>query len=184
MTKCDKAKRARRGFTLTEVMVTLALFSIFVPAILMMQSTITRLSQSGVNRNLAMSEARFLQQHFIRKINASSRNIRIQDDGDKVLLEMYSESSGSWEDGALCYLPERTQIVYFPPGATTSDSIANHVHRNGTRPVFSAEKDGVRCDLFIGKTPPEKKKVARWFVTPGVFVDLIATPRNAGKGGA
>lgn len=131
-----------------------------------------------------MSEVRILQQHFIHKVNASGRNIRILDDGDKVLLELYNESNREWVDGALCYLPESTQLVYYPPGAISPTSLADHVYRNGRRPVFSAEDGGVRCDLFIGKTPPDEEKEAVRFVTPGVFVDLIATPRNSGRGGA
>ncbi len=167
----------------------MGLFSIFVPGILATSIYLTGLSTSGVNHNVAVAKARTFQQFFIRNINASSDNTRVQNDGNKVLLELYNKSLGTWETAALCYLPEEKKIVFFPPSpegpSSNLNSLVTHAHQNGKKPVFEAEQidgiNGVRCNLFIGKSPPDKKdKVAGLFVTPGVFLNLSATPRNKG----
>ena len=181
MTKLKRSKRAQRGFTLVELMVTVALFAIFVPAVLSMQSMIARLSWSGVNRNVAMMDVRSLQLNFIRKINASGRNIRIRDGGNKVVLELYNESEGKWGDGALYYLPDSKRMVYISPETVTPRIIADNVHPRGGNPIFSLEDGEVKCDLFIGKNPPEVVADPSRFVTPGIFVNIVAAPRNTGE---
>jgi len=183
MARCKKQERKRAGFTLTEVMVTLVLFSFLVPGVLMMQNMITRVSHYGINRNVSMAAARYFQQYFVRKVNASGLNIRIQDSGEKVLLELYEESTGEWKDGAFCYLSRENKIVFFPAGSSSSIPVVDHVYPNESNPIFKTEEGMVKCNFYIGKTRPEMTKKATRFTTPGVFVELTASPRNVGKRG-
>jgi len=176
-------KKKQQGFTLVEVMVALLLVSIFIPSILLTQFTINRMAQSGINRNSAMLKSQMFRQYFIHKINASGRNVRIRDAGNTVTLELYNTLNKKWEDSSLSYLPKNQQIVYIPPGKGRKKSVLEHVHKSGTNPIFSIKDNAVKCNFFIGRRPPKKGTTTSLFSTPGVFVNLTATPRNIGDGG-
>jgi len=179
----QKEKQSQMGFTLTEVMVALFLFSIFVPSILTMQQLITRLAYAEVNRNMAMADARILRQRFVRTINNSGQKLQIQSSpkGDKVKLEV-QDASGVWTNAYLNYNASLNQINYIAPDGKKI-TLADNVYRVGTNSVFSMEKSGLTCRLFIGKTPPDKQVMSPRFVTPGVYVKLFASPHNRGKEG-
>jgi prepilin-type N-terminal cleavage/methylation domain-containing protein len=179
----NRTKQTRMGFTLTEVMVALFLFSIFVPSILMMQQLITRLAYAGINRNMAMADARILRQRFVRTVNNSGRNLQIQSSptGDKVKLEV-QDASGVWTNAYLNYNAVLNQIDYVYPDGTKR-IFAENVYRVGTNSVFTMEKSGLVCRLFIGKTPPDQMVMSSRFIKPGVYVKLFATPHNRGKEG-
>ena len=179
----NRIKQTRLGFTLTEVMVALAIFSIVVPSILTMQSMIARLAYAGINRNIAMADARILRQRFVRKVNNSGQMLQIQSSptGDKVKLEV-QDAAGVWTNAYLNYEATLNQINYVSPDDKVH-VLAKNVYRVGTNSVFSMEKSGLTCRLFIGKTPPEKQVMSSRFTTPGVYVRLFATPHNRGKEG-
>jgi len=176
-----KTKKNKTGFTLVEVMVTLALFSILVPGILTIQSMVTRLAYAGVNRNMAMADARILRQKFVRKVNNSGQMLQIQTSpkGDKVQLEV-QDTSGVWTNAYLNFDAIANQITYISPDNKVH-VLARNVYRVGTNSVFAMEKFGLTCSLFIGKTPPGQQVMSSRFTTPGVYVKLFATPHNKGK---
>jgi len=182
--KIKKIKQNQEGFTLVEIMVALALFSILVPGILSIQSMITRLAYAGINRNIAMADARILRQQFVRKINNSGQMLEIKSSpkGDIVQLEI-QDTSGVWHTNAyLNFDADANQIIYIPPSGQTN-VFARNVYRVGTNSVFSMEKFGLTCSLFIGKTPPDQQVMSSRFTTPGVYVKLFATPHNKGRTG-
>ncbi len=190
MNRENTAIKKKRGFTLTEVLTTLTLFSILVPGALLMSLHLSGRAHEGVNRNSAAAGARYFQQFFIKKINASGINIRCLDGGNIAVLEMYNETAGKWEDAALTYLEEQKALVYFPPTFEAEPGkyqlIAKPVYKNGNRPVFAPSKKSasLECNLYFGNQPPDSLEKIGGIVLPqGVFVEITASPRNAGQFG-
>ena len=171
-----------------EVIVTLSIFSLLVPGVLMTSFYFSSMAEAGANRNDALVEARRLQQFFVQKINAS-RTPEVADDGNKLILTLYNEAEDAWEEASFCFLESSSSLVYCPPTTSGPAPLSNAVylarpaHRNGTRDIFETVSlgngGGIRCDLYIGKQAPENSdKVGGVYITPGIFVDLVASSRN------
>lgn len=166
-------------------MVSIGVFSLLLPGIIMAILSLGAKAKEGVNRNIATTDARYLQQFFVKTINASNRDICTAANGNSVTIHLYNKSTKAWEEAALCFLEESSSLVYIPPTADGVEAdtveIAAPVHKCGTNDVFSPEGAGVRCKLYAGKFSPENpRKTGGYFITPGVFIDLFATPRNTG----
>lgn len=179
-------KSARGGFTLIEVLVTMGLASMLIPAVILISSHLTGHAQKGVNFNQAAAQARQFQQFFIRTINSSGKNIRFADDGNTVLFEVYDETAEQWQDASLTYSEKDKTVLYFAPGTDEDFAdpviVADFVHKYN-KPVFAASgsQGAVRCTLFSGKQPPgQQTKIAGHYVHPGVFISLSAIPMNKG----
>lgn len=168
------------GFTLIEVNITMALLAMLVPAVLMSTSMLAKMSQRGINRNEAISEACIAQQKFIGMVNASGLNLRVQNGGNRLLIERYDEGTQTWGDAALEYIPSKSLIVYYPDAESSSYSVfANSIHLNGTQTVFSIERGGIRCSAFVGQSALGKqKKLGNLIMEPGVYLNVLATPYN------
>lgn len=185
-------RKGSQGFTLMEVLVALSISCLLIPGVLYTNFYLLSSTTNGANLNEAAAQARHFQQFFVQKINASGKNIRISDDGNIVVIELYDELSGQWDDGILAFNEDQHTIAYYtlddhgdPEDVTT---VANFVHRTETnKPVFSpvGSHGIVRCNLYVGRREPEnREKTAGYFIFPGVFIDLQAAARNTGSIGA
>ncbi len=172
----------KNGFTLTEVLMSMAVFSILVPAILMTTFQLSSAATQGTKHASALSEARHVQQFFMQRVNAS-RDCYILDSGNKLILSQFNDSNGSWEPAAMVYSESDHSLLYYPSISNTTFSVlSDNAYRNNHRSIFSAHGSGADIDLYFGATAPmEGEKIKGSYKTTGTFVVLTAMPRNSGR---
>ena len=171
------------------MLVTLAIASLVIPAVLYTNFYLISSTKRGSNLNVAAAEARHIRQYLVKKINSSGKNIRISDDGNMIKLELYDETSMEWNDAVLAFNEDRKIIVYYTLDDTgnpiDTTTVARSIYRTNKRaPIFSpvGNRGVVRCSLYTGKQAPDNRtKTAGYFVHPGIFINLRTAPKNLGK---
>ena len=91
-------QKKTKGFTLIEVMVSLTIFSLLVPAILAGTLLISKNVRNGSELNVLISDARLFQQRFTKAINESQQIIVFDKTAQTLKFKQYNESTSTWED--------------------------------------------------------------------------------------
>ena len=148
MKKCLQREKCR-GFTLTEVMVSLFIVSLLMPAIL---STFIFFDQAvidGVKRNQNLIKTRYFQEFFVKKLNdARNTTLAIADAGNRITFDMPT-ASNTWETATFQYRSDEKDLLFSYDGK--SRSLLEDVSLvDGASSSFSKQDGVMRCELRVG----------------------------------
>jgi prepilin-type N-terminal cleavage/methylation domain-containing protein len=172
--------KRKLGYTLVEVLVTMSIFSILVPPVLMVGLHINRQAAAGVEYDTSIGKARSIQQQFIRMVNASESFLP-KDNGNIIELTMYDPVTSNWVNNALCFLPSENALKFFERGNDgtlhEAKTLSSQAYPYGSNEVFSAVGNLVRIRLLINESPQTTDGSGN----TGTFIDVTTSPRNAGR---
>lgn len=175
-----RESKCKHAYTLIEVLVTLSIFSLLVPSVLMVSLHITRQAISGAEHDSSIAKGRNIQQKFIRMVN-SSESFLTKDNGNILELKMYNSNTSSWENSALCFLPSQNALKFFERGSDGMlqevQTLSLKVYRHDSNPIFSAAGNLVRIQLLCNESPRTTDGSGK----TGILIDVITSPRNAGR---
>lgn len=177
MKNTKKNTPSRQGFTLTEILVSVTILGIMVPAILMSFNYFLRTAHIGNERNVNLSQGRLFTGFFVKHITQAQRStLDITDDRNTLIFSQYDFTSNLWQSATLQYRPGLKDVIY-TLGSTTNQLLTDvePAATNSGAGMFSHSNSLATCSVRIGKENPSGGM--RKHPTP-IELNISAVARN------
>lgn len=142
------ARPTSSGFTLMEVMVSMGIFAILLPAVLGTLMMLQRNICNGIERNNLVAQARFFQQRFTKVINASQQGILFDDKSHTLTFQFYDETTQEWAPSWYSYAPDRRVVMDHDKKVI----LRNVYPANGYTNIFSSAHNRIYYHLDLKGT--------------------------------
>jgi len=161
----------KTGFTLVEVMVSLAIAMVLVPGILMTNLFLNKSMMCGFNKNINISKVRLFDEFFDQQISLTQKSkLAILDTENTLKFTHYDKDNTNWVDASFMYNPTTKKMSYTCGGKTKI--WLEHARVENTLGAFTLSNGVAQCHLTIGKMQPD------YFTNLTVNLMTSATPRN------
>jgi len=151
-----KKIQKKTGFTLTEVMVALFLFSLTTPAVLRTFIFFNRFILDGIEQTRNMDRARYFEQFFLKKVTSTQRvAFRINDSGTLVSFNIpnMTSTNTSWSGASFLYRAKSNDVLFATSTGRKKVVLENVFPiKKGSNRIFFREhnKKIITCHLQVG----------------------------------
>jgi prepilin-type N-terminal cleavage/methylation domain-containing protein len=170
--KIKTKKLNKTGFTLVEVMVSLAIAMLLVPGILATNLFLNKSMMCGFNKNINISKVRLFDEFFDQQISLTQKSkLAIKNSENTLTFTHCVDKEGkNWVAASFVYDPSTEKLSYTCNGNTKT--WLEHAQIKDTIGAFTLSNGVARCHLAVGKMQPD------YFTNLTVNLMTSATPRN------